>query len=157
MYYLYHLTEITFSSLLFSFLRMQAGAACTKPAHSIRQAVFVYISAYPSKAFLTFHPTNGAVLSWMAARKKLGELAGRLWEAWCNTRLRSGAEAFYKDREVQHLPLFSATYEYKWSPQIAIRPYCINLGFPRHTAFLALVPYYFSAGKPISILFISGC
>lgn len=54
--YLHHVTEMTFRSLTLFPIRMQAGVACTKPALYICQAVFVYISAYPSKAFLTFHP-----------------------------------------------------------------------------------------------------
>lgn len=41
----------------------------------------------------------------------------------------------YKDTRAQHLPLFGSTHEHKWRPQIAIRPYCVNLGFPCHTAF----------------------
>lgn len=40
-----------------------AAAARAEPVLSIRQAVFVYISVYPSEAFLTFHALDGAVLS----------------------------------------------------------------------------------------------
>lgn len=50
----------------------------------------------------------------------------------------------YKDRRAQHHPLFSSAHEHKWRPQIAIRPYCVNLGFPCHAAFFGSDPLIIS-------------
>lgn len=67
--------------------------------------------------------------TWRFGRKTVGSPVQHQAETWSRGSLQ---------RQKSTTPPFvQLCIEYKWRPQIAIRPYCVNLGFPCHTAFLA--------------------
>lgn len=133
-----------------------SGSLCRiKPLRT--SASVCIFSTYPSRAFLTFRATDRAVLSWLVARKNLGDLAGTRWEAWCNTRLHQNRGIL--QRRMSKMPPFvwfsiGAQTEAPDGNQILL----CKLGVSTvYDLFWHCALRYFSAGKPISILFLFRC
>lgn len=138
-------------------LLWRPAAACAESSLSVRQPVFVYSPRIQAGPFLTFRATDRAVLSWLVARKNLGDLAGTRWEAWCNTRLHQNRGIL--QRRMSKMPPFvwfsiGAQTEAPDGNQILL----CKLGVSTvYGLFWHCAPRYFLAGKPISILFLFRC